>query len=149
MQRTSVSLVTQASSPFLTNAVYACPAASVALSRFEGSGRHRAPCRVSLQGCILEVGELEETMSGNAKRNLTSVDELGYWLTCTAVGDNAEHPGLVERNQVVLYFTHVRPPSSTSATPVGSMFLFQSSCIVALGQCQNMARQREEVIISG
>ena len=134
-----------AKSPFMTSETFRIPPPSVMMTRFSELLQTETPFRVSLKGVIFDAGPLESSMQGNPKKSFKLVDEIGCWLSCVAIGEQATKSAIAEHMEVLLFFASGRGSSSSSE---GAIFLFQSSCIMAIGKVrERIALQRQVEIV--
>ncbi len=122
-----LSFAEMSTSPFMAPAKFQIPPSSVVLSRFSILQRTVTPFHVSVMGVVFDVGTLEYSRQGNPKKSFKLVDEVGSWVSCVVIGEEATKPAIDECAEVLLFFTSGRRMCSSSK---GALFLFQSSGVV-------------------
>ena len=153
-----LSFAETSTSPFMAPAPFQKPPPSVVLSRFSSLEQTETPFRVSVRGVVFDVGALESSRQGSPKKSFKLVDEVGSWVSCVAIGEEATKSAIAECEEVLLFFATGRGRSSSSegvfatgrgrsSSSEGALFLFQSSCVMAVGKMKARVALRGQVEI--
>ena len=144
---TTVSIVSAATSPYLTSGTYLVPKAEACIFQFAAvRSRLVAPFRGTFQGVIVDLYEPDYTRTQSKKRCFDLVDMQGSWIRCCAIGKNADSPALVQGYEVVLY-------NGTGRGPIGSqpgflyLYLFDS-VIIGVAKKDVLVWKRQEMPIT-
>ena len=89
------------------------------------------PFRLSLKGKIADLGPLELSQAGNAKRHFDIVDPAGLYIPCCAMKHNARSPALENFQDVILYYGLGRGPIGSAQ---GKLYLMDDAFIVRVGE---------------
>ena len=93
---------------------------------------------LTLRGIITDLGNVEYTQTGNAKRLFNLVDPQGYYLTCCAMQHNVTNCALENMNEVIIYFATGRAPVGNET---GAIYLYKDSCIVPISSGRLLSSQ--------
>ena len=116
----------------LTNLEYEVPSADYCVSAFRTlRNRLTSPFRLSVQGQVADVQDMEPSQNNHAKRVFDIVDNVGMYFTCCAMHHSAVSPALVNFQYVVLYFGLGRSPIGHSK---GMLYLLKDAYILDLGK---------------
>ncbi len=139
-----LSFAETSTSPFMAPAPFQIPPPSVVLSRFSILQQTETPFRVSVRGVVFDVGALESSRQGSPKKSFKLVDEVGSWVSCVAIGEEATKSAIAECEEVLLFFATGRGRNSSSE---GALFVFSNGCVMAFGKVRARQALRGQVEI--
>lgn len=129
---TEITLSPDPTSPFTKTAIFRAPLPPLCIVNFAAyQSKMVPPFRATLRGVVADLKAVEATEQGNPKRCFALVDDMGFWVTCHAIGRNAQSPALVDTNDVVIFYASARKGLGSS---VGAMYLFKDALVVAMGK---------------
>ena len=133
---TKVTLLPTPTSAFLVSATFVIPSSEVVVTNFvsflEGV---QAPYRVSVKGIVTDIAESGTySLQGNPKRAFKLVDEYGFWVNCTIVGEQAYSDELVDSAEIIIFFASAR---AATASAEGALFGFDNACMMAFGSAKS------------
>jgi hypothetical protein len=132
MAASSVSLVQEASSPYLQDATFQLPPQEIYIQAFaNASSKLMAPFRASFRGVVADLKEVDYTVTGDLKREFKLVDKSGAFILCCALRQNARAVALVNNAEVLLYFATGR--GELKNTP-GMVYAMKDAVIMPLGK---------------
>ena len=127
---TRIRLANPVSSQFMISELFSVPVMPVCVSKFrELIGALKAPFRMSVRGVVMDVQDLDATLSSRAKRLFSLVDESGHWIQCCGIDRNAHSKALVEGMEVVFFFATGRPQLGGTG---GILYAMKDSLIVPI-----------------
>ena len=100
---TIIQRIPRATQDNLTNPTVHCSAAL--FTRDFKSLETPVPFKVSVAGVIKDVQPTTTSKNGTPMLLFKIVDMSGRFAPCMAFGRHAENPNIIERNEVVIYFT--------------------------------------------
>jgi hypothetical protein len=88
------------------------------------------PFTVCLRGVVTSVTQEIISHAGNPMKNFKLHDNTGRYVQCVLCGRHVDNSGIVELNEVILYFATAM--SGLNDSP-GQLWMYDQSHIVALG----------------
>ena len=142
---TSFSFVDKATIHNQTPSTFLSLSSTVCISSFQNVKGLYGNFRVTLEGTIVELGDLDFALQGDNKRTFKLVDPVGYYIMCTAIKHNAYSKASREQESVIIYFGTGRGPIASTC---GCVYIMKDGLIVSRGNNNgaNIVAQHEIVI---
>jgi len=127
---TIISLLNEASSPYMNAIPFQIPPPTAVLINFASLHRQAWPFLVSLMGVLSEVGEEDVNAQGNPVRDFKLIDEAGNYVPCLASGFNAQNAAVADGMEAILYFVVAKDSYSEDGFTIN---VFKDSYLKVLG----------------